>query len=518
MEGLAVLLLAAAAGQVIAHWLDLPPAPALMAAGVTLAILGTVPGQLVEQSLVLGATFLLFVTGIEMNPRRIRAQRRAALRVGAIQFAAHAILGFLIALALGFDALGSFYLALAITASSTLVVIRLLQRRGQLFEPVAGLVVGVLLLQDLIIILVIPFATKLPDGIGAVAVGLAATIGLIALAWVGHRWAAPQLLRLGDSETFLLTILAVLFLFIGIANAISLPLISGAFLAGVALSPFPVSAAVRSQLGSVADFFAALFYVALGAVIGVPDLGDILRALVLAGVVIVVTPPLVAVIAERYGFSGRPAVEAGLLLAQTSEMSLVVGLHGLIAGQIQPDIFRIIALVTLITMALTPFITADAVVWRLMRAHPMRVRATAPIPTQGHVLLLGSGTTGMPLLETLVSAGNDVVVVDDDPVIVARLSEADVACIRGDASDLEVLRKANADRARIISSTIRRPRDNRRLLEFARGVPVLVRVFDDDDAQWVRDLGGIPILYSEAAAKEMMKWFDATESRVVPGR
>ncbi len=98
--------------------------------------------------------------------------------------------------------------------------------------------------------------------------------------------------------------------------------------------------------------------------------------------------------------------------------------------------------------------------------------------------------------------------VDDDPVVIDRLLEADVPCIRGDASDLEVLRRANADRARIISSTIRRPRDNRRLLEFARGVTVLVRVFDERDAGWIRELGGVPVVYSEAAAEEMLKWFD----------
>jgi hypothetical protein len=274
------------------------------------------------------------------------------------------------------------------------------------------------------------------------------------------------------------------------------------------LSRFPVNAVARTQLASISDFFSALFYIALGALIGIPAPSEIAHALVLAAIVVLLTPPLVAAIAERFGFSGRPAIEAGLLLAQTSEISLVVGLYGLIAGQIGADVFRVIALVTLITMILTPFIATDRVVWRLMRLHPIRARVTAPIPSAGHVLLLGSGTTGMPLLETLIYAGNEIVVVDDDPVVIERLREADIACIRGDASDIEVLRQANADRARIISSTIRRPRDNKRLLEFARGVPILVRVFDERDAGWIRDLGGTPVVYSEAAAEEMLRWFD----------
>src|SRR5690606_2081320 len=112
----------------------------------------------------------------------------------------------------------------------------------------------------------------------------------------------------------------------------------------------------------------------------------------------------------------------------------------------------------------------DRVVWALMRLHPLR-RERIERPAGGHVLLLGSGTTGMPLLETLLASGHEVVVVDDDPSVVARLREAEIPVIRGDATDGEVLREARADRARAITSTIRRPEDNRRLLEHARGVP-----------------------------------------------
>ena len=97
--------------------------------------------------------------------------------------------------------------------------------------------------------------------------------------------------------------------------------------------------------------------------------------------------------------------------------------------------------------------------------------------------------------------------IDDDPEIIEELRRGDVQCIRGDASDPEVLRSAGADRARLISSTIRRPRDNETLLRSRTQAPVLVRVFEDDDAEWVRTLGGTPILYSEEAAQDFATWF-----------
>jgi Trk K+ transport system NAD-binding subunit len=142
-------------------------------------------------------------------------------------------------------------------------------------------------------------------------------------------------------------------------------------------------------------------------------------------------------------------------------------------------------------------------------AHPPRAPARAGDPAlRGHVLVLGSGTTGLPLLETLLGADYEIVVVDDDPDVVARLREADVHVIRGDASDLEVLQEARARDARIITSTIRRPEDNRRLLEYARGVPTIVRVFEEEDAEWIREMGGTPVLYSEAAAERLIEWFE----------
>ena len=302
----------------------------------------------------------------------------------------------------------------------------------------------------------------------------------------------------------------MLFLFIGLADLLELPLAAGAFLAGVSLSPFPTSGIIRGQLSSVVDFFTAIFFLALGGLLTAPSPLVLMQALALTLLVIVATPPLVTLVAERNGFLARPAIEGGLLLAQTSEISLVVGLHALVVGQIVESTFTILALVTVFTMALTPLLTRARVSEKLLHRHPLRTRSThAGEPPRDHVLLLGCGAGGMPLLETLLATGEEVVVIDDDPEIVERLREGEVTCIRGDASDPEVLRAAGAERAKLISSTIRRPRDNARLLESVDGVPVLVRVFDDEDARWVSEQGGVPIPYAEASAEVFLEWYDA---------
>lgn len=510
MIGFAILLAAAAVALGIAHFLRLPAIPLLLVGGAVVGFTWPIPSALLQDTVVLGITFLVFFAGLELNPNRVGAQRRAALRVGIAQFMVLGVAGLLVALALGYDMTSALYLALAMTASSTLVVVRLLQSRQQLFEPFGRLVLGVLLLQDLAIILLIPVVTRLPDGPVAVGMGLLAAVALTGTAILFARLGGPRLaLRFrDDEEALLLVILAVLFTFIGAAAALGLPLIAGAFLAGVALSPFPTSMIVRGPVLSLSDFFLAIFFTALGGLVAEPDLIALAHSLVFVVALIVVTPVIVTIVAERAGLSTRPAVEAGLLLAQASEFSLVVGLWGLIQGHISQEAFTVVALVTVITMLLTPFLGTDTVTWRVMRMHPLRLRQSLGEPPVDHILLLGCGDSGMPLLETLIAAGHSVVVVDDDAAIIERLQDGDVPCVRGDGSDREVLARVGAKDARLIISTIRRAGDNEEVLKLAPNVPTLVRVFDGAAADEIRAQGGIPIVYAEAAAADFLRWFD----------
>lgn len=519
MTGIALLVGGAAAAFALARWTGLPSIPFLLLAGLSLGLTGGVPPALLRDAVVLGVTFLVFAAGIELNLRRVGRQRSAALGVGVVQFACLGAAGFGVALLLGFAAAPALYVAVALSASSTLVVVRLLQRRRQMFEPFGRLVLGVLLVQDLAVILLIPVLAGISEGPGVVLSGLVGVGLLIGLAYACVRWVTPPLFRRlqRNEELLLLVALSFLFLFSGLADVLGLPWIAGAFLAGVSLSPFPVSGLARGQLRSLSDFFLALFFTALGGLLVLPSPGEILQAAALAFTVVILTPPLVTLLAERAGLSARTSIEAGLLLSQTSEFSLIVALQGLLAGQIGSELFTVVALVTVLTMILTPFLSTDRMAWRLMRFHPSRRRGGPGLPAQGHVLFLGCGENTLPLLETLIAVGHRVVVVDDDPAIIERLVEGEVACIRGDASEPVVLERAGVGRARLIVSTVRRPEDNATVLRMAGEVPVLVRVFETEAAERIRALGGIPIVYSDAAADEFLAWFDERFDRVLPG-
>jgi CPA2 family monovalent cation:H+ antiporter-2 len=231
---------------------------------------------------------------------------------------------------------------------------------------------------------------------------------------------------------------------------------------------------------------------------------------VFAAIVILVTAPLVTAVAERLGLTARASIESGLLLAQVSEFSLVALLAGVELGHVPPDVFAILALTTVITMALTPFLATDTVTGWLLRFHPFRRRSVDATDLSGHVLILGFGAGGMWVVRPLMAQGYRILVIDDDPAVIEQLVRQKIPCIQGDGSDERNLERAGAKRAALIIASMRRVDDSIKVVRLASGVPVVVRLFERSDAERVRAMGGIPILNSVAAAETFIDWFDTS--------
>jgi len=518
--GITLLLVAAAIAFGLAHATRIPAVPLLIAAGLGLGASDILPSDgTVDDTLQLGLAFLVFAAGTDLNPARFLNRLGLAARIALLQFATVAGITFGTALLAGFDAQNAFLLGLALAASSTLVVVRVLHQRRQLSERFGRLVIGVLLIQDaLVILLITVMSVAGRPGLEVLGV-LGAVLGLVALTWVCVRWVTPLLMvKLGlEGETLLLVILSILFAFAGIAWWIEIPIVVGAFLAGVSMSAFPVSGVIRAPMTSLNEFFVALFFVSLGATFSAPESSDLTLALLLVALVVLVTPILVAILAERAGLTARTGIEAGLLLAQTSEFSLVVALMGRSQGWLAPGLFEVIVLVTLTTMALTPLLSRDTVVWRLVHLHPARRwgRRRPTSPPSGHIVLLGCGQNGMHILERLHGCGQQVIAVDDDPGITDAIRRLEVPALRGDGADPKVLREAGAASARLIVSTMRRVEDSLRMMRHVdRETPVLVRVFSEAEAAQIRAAGGQPIIYADAAADAVLAWLEGPP----PGR
>lgn len=523
MTTISLVLTVAAIAFATALWRRVPAPPVLLLAGLLLGASGLLPGgPLLQHTMFLGLTFLVFVVGSELDVSRVGDQLGVAVRAGIAQFVALGAIGFLAAQLFGFEWLAACYVALALTSSSTLLIVSVLRQRQQLFEPYARIVLGAMLVQDALVVLLLPILTHATDGAAAIVSATGATIGMIALSFVCVRWVAPRILlrwRL-DDESMLLVVLSILFIFLHLAHVADLPLVIGAFLAGVSLSGFPVRGVVRAQLNSLSDFFLAIFFVALGASVSLPGWRQMLLEGILLTSVLLFTPPLVMLIVRRAGLSLRASIEAAHLMAQCGELSLVVVLLGVERQHLPPNLLSATIMLVVFTMTLMPFLSSDAVTWRLMRWIPGQRRPANEKRPSGHVLLLGCGRHTRTILERLLQQGQQVVVVDDDAGVVETLRRNGVTAFRGDGADYRVLRDAGARDARVIVSTMRRRRDNERLLRFSRHGLVLIRVFTPEDGRYLQDLGATPIVEADAAADEFLQHFEAilaSTAEVTPG-
>ncbi|WP_158542326.1 cation:proton antiporter [Lujinxingia litoralis] len=513
MLEVAFIVFGAALAFGLGRGLKVPVMPLLIVMGLIFSASGALDDrEVVGSMLEIGLTFLVFAAGLEMAPVRVRGKVGAVLQVGVVQFVA---LG---GLALGILLLGgrsleeSLYVALAAAASSTLVVVRLLRQRRQIFEPLGALIIGVLLLQDVLIILGLVIVSGLPEG-GAEVLqrvgGGALVLGLSALLY----WRVMPVLLARyehDDEIGLLIVVGTLFAMLGLASLVNVPIIVGAFGAGLSLSSFPTNALVRGLIGPLIDFFLALFFVALGAFLVLPTLEELLVGAGLVVMIWVVTPVVVVAVAERAGFTTSGAVEAGLLLAQTSEFSLVVALQGVSSGQLSEGTLTIISLVTVVTIGLAPWVSSKALVRLGIRLHPRPRAVEGAAEMEGHVVVIGLGVAGAMLMERLQDAGIGAVGLDYDPAEVSRLREQGYRVVWGDADDPRAMEALNLAGARAVIVTTGSVMHTQLVSEhISEDAQLWVNLMDDTRVEACEAAGARTVNYSRASSEKVVEWFES---------
>ena len=285
----------------------------------------------------LGITLLLFVVGLKLDLHIIRTMGPVALATGLGQVVFTSVIGYLIALALGMTPLSALYIAVALTFSSTIIIVKLLSDKREIDTLHGRIALGFLIVQDLIVVLVMiglnafsetnhvsmTYALFLVFIKGAAFV---LVIGIIT------RYVLPRMLSIFAHSQELL----VLF---GIAWAVALATFGvwlgfskevGAFLAGVSLASTPYRDALGARLVSLRDFLLLFFFIDLGARMDLSLLGaQLSSSLVFSLFVLIGNPLIVIVIMGVLGYRKRTGFLSGLAVAQISEFSLILAALGL---------------------------------------------------------------------------------------------------------------------------------------------------------------------------------------------
>jgi CPA2 family monovalent cation:H+ antiporter-2 len=488
---LAVVLL------LVAGRLRLPSIVALIVAGVIAgpAGLGFVRSQAnVDLMSEVGVALLLFTAGLEFSLTELRRVWRRIVPGGLAQVALTvAAAGAVVAVVFGGSLTRIAVVGLFVALSSTAVVHKELSRRTLLHSPHGRLAIGVLLLQDVVVIAVLASAPTLlgssthaadEAGVGAVLLNLAAVGGGVLL--IG-RWLLPWLLRVAASMSREAFSLAVLLVSVGtayLAASLGLSMAAGAFLAGLILAEGEFSHQVHADVRPLRDLLASLFFISIGMMLDVRSLWPILP-LVLAGAVAIVIGKagLTAAAVAMTGTPVRVALATGFALAQVGEFSFVLGRAALDSGVISDTWWQVLLGASVLTMAVTPTLVenAPALANRLAR------RSAALSTTldgqrdelHDHVVILGYGMGGQLLAQSLTELAVPNVVLELNGATVRNALQRGINIHYADVSAPEPLVAAGVAHAAAVVVVISDPdaslRAVRSIRELSATVPIITR-------------------------------------------
>jgi len=447
----------------------------------------------------LGVVFLLFAVGLEVSAERLWALRRLVLGFGAVQLVLCTSAIAVIATLLGAEPGLAIVTGLALSMSSTAVVLQLLGERRQIGGPVGRASFSALLLQDLAVIPILFALAALGDGqapagpgglLSAVGGALAALAAIILagrfLIRPLFRWAASG----GGREVFVGASLLVVVGAAFAADAAGLSMALGAFLAGLLLAETEFRTEIETVIEPFKGLLMGLFFVTVGMQIDVPlAIGQpLLVALGVAGLFIV-KALIIAPLARIFSLSWPNAVAAAFLTAQAGEFAFVVFAAGRSAGVVPSAAGDYLLLITALSIFFTPMVAdlGAKVARRMERDGQQDLRPHADEEQSGHVVIAGYGRVGQSIGDILQQQQIPHVAVDLDAVAVRDLRNKGWPVHFGDASRREVMEALGAERAGAIVVTMDSAEAVEKIVVAARaawpGIPVFARARDTAQAR-----------------------------------
>lgn len=419
----------------------------------------------------IGISILLFIVGLTLNPDIAREVGKTSFVTGVGQVAFTSIVGFFIIRILGFDISASLYIAVALTFSSTIIILKLLTDRGDTEKLYGKISIGFLLVQDLVatIILLAVTAIGATTSAGAISAELLRLFvvgGVIALSlYFISKYVLPKLVSYvgGNQEVlFIFSIawglgLASLFNFVGFSIEI------GALIAGVMLATSPFAYEIGARMKPLRDFFILIFFILLGAQMVFSQFSlIIIPAIILSVFVLIGNPLIVFVLLNLLGYRNKTSFMAGLTVAQISEFSLILVALGYSLGHISQEIVSLVTLVGIITIAGSTYLIlyADPIYLRLksvfewisIRKHHHQEKTDGQ--SAADIIIFGYDRVGHEFVSVAGEVSKNYLVVDYNPQSIRRLVEQSIPFRYGDAEDVEFLQEIGFQNARLVVSSI----------------------------------------------------------------
>jgi CPA2 family monovalent cation:H+ antiporter-2 len=437
----------------------------------------------------IGIVLLLFTIGLEFSLAKLLQIRQTVLLGGALQVGLTLLAVYGLARWSGQASGPAVLLGFLLSLSSTAIVLKLLQERAEIDSPHGRAALGILIFQDLAVVLMMLVTPLLGGSGGGSALSLLALagkgLGIVALLLVLAQrivpWTLFQVARTRSGEVFSLSVVLICLAIAWLTSLVGLSLGLGAFLAGLILSESEYGHAALSGILPLRDVFSSFFFVSVGMLL---DLGLFGRQ---PGTILLVTALVIGGKALLAGAAGlalrlppRTLMLVSLALAQVGEFSFVLARLGLQYKLLAPETYQLFLATSVLTMAATPFLLrlghyAVQAIARLPLPSGLKARleevSQVPEtrqPLRDHLVIVGFGTNGQNVARAARAAAIPYLILELNAETVRREKKRGEPIAYGDATHEAVLRHLHIEAARVVVLGVSDPTATRRITELVR--------------------------------------------------
>ncbi len=475
---LTIIISSAALLSILFRFIKQPPILAYILAGILLGPFGNLQLQSKDflQTLgELGIAFLLFMIGLELRFSDLKTVGKVSLITGILQIILTFLGGFLLSSYLGFSQIISSYIGIALSFSSTIIVVKLLSDKKDLQSLYGKISVGILLVQDFFAVIILIFLSsfsKEPLLLSNLFLVLIKGIIILGILFFLSKKIFPKVLDkiAASSETLFLFSIAWALSLSALVSSIGFSVEIGGLLAGLSLANTSENFQIISKIKSLRDFFITIFFVFLGMSMSFSSFSKIIMPAIFLSIFILIFKPLiVTLVMGIIGYRKRTSFLTGVSLSQISEFSLIIIFLGNKLGHVPPEAVSLITAVGIITFAVSTYmILRSANLYKIFiskipffeRNKTLEENAQNYVDHKDHVILVGADRTGGAVLKALIDQGEKVLVIDFNPDVIKKLKEKNLNSLFGDISDLEIQERAGLKNAKLIISTVSDIDDN----------------------------------------------------------
>lgn len=469
----------------------------------------------------LGIMFLLFLVGLEINYESFFAISRPALAVGIFQVLVTFGAGFWVAQLLHFGIISSSYIAIALTFSSTIIAVKVLTEKKDMYSLYGRIAIGILLIQDLVAVISLVVLSGVSAGrqvewLAIIGILLKAGVLFGVMLLLGRKIMPVVLDKVARSHELLFVMsLAWVFLVATFAKQIGFSIEIAGFLAGLALANSSEHFQISARVRPLRDFFILMFFVVLGSSISFGNVsGAFVPVLALSLFVLVGNPLIILIVMGLMGYRKRTSFMTGMAIAQISEFSLVLVALGAKIGHLESSIVSLIAAVGVTTFVISSYLIQHSemifsFLGKILSLFERRHAKDDHIFNQEFhkpIILIGADRTGQSILDNLNI--KDVLVIDFNPEMIPHLQARKVDYLFGDLVDQEIFEKANFDEAKLVISTSPDLEDNLMLISQLKELPerpkLIVRAESEKDAELLYRYGADYVLLPHFTAGQYL--------------